>query len=87
MPSTTSTTVTNRDISGLLLGQDNARPVCYRPDGPAAAGGAGEQVWRARGVILLIGFFVYVVINLWFRGPRKVTRRARFVLDRPVSAG
>jgi hypothetical protein len=32
----------------------------------AAAGGA--QVWRARRTILLVGFVVFIVVDLWFRG-------------------
>lgn len=34
----------------------------------AAADGAGKVAWRARGVILLVGAAVYVVIDLWLRG-------------------
>ncbi len=34
----------------------------------AAADAAGRQVWRSRGVLLLIGVAVYAVIELWFRG-------------------
>jgi hypothetical protein len=34
----------------------------------AASAAGGRQVWRARGAILLIGFVVFTVINLWFRG-------------------
>jgi hypothetical protein len=34
----------------------------------AAAGAAGRQVWRARMTIVLIGFVVFLVVNLWFRG-------------------
>jgi hypothetical protein len=33
-----------------------------------AAGGAGKQAWRARGVIALVGFFVFALIDLWLRG-------------------
>ena len=34
----------------------------------AAAGNAGKQAWRARGVIVLVGFFVYALVDLWLRG-------------------
>ncbi len=34
----------------------------------ATAGAAGRQVWRGRWTILLIGFVVFLVVNLWFRG-------------------
>jgi hypothetical protein len=34
----------------------------------AAVNAAGRQAWRARGAILLAGFIVFVLIDLWFRG-------------------
>ena len=34
----------------------------------ALADGAGKTVWRARGVMLLVGVAVYVAVALWFRG-------------------
>jgi hypothetical protein len=54
-------------MAGFYLARyDRAELVNRRAKAAAAA--AGGQVWRARGVILLIGFIVFVVINLWFRG-------------------
>jgi hypothetical protein len=34
----------------------------------AAVDAAGRQAWRARGVMVLVGFVVYVLIDLWIRG-------------------
>jgi hypothetical protein len=34
----------------------------------AAADTAGKGVWRARGVMLLVGLALYFVLDLWFRG-------------------
>jgi TnpA family transposase len=34
----------------------------------AAADTAGKGAWRTRGVILLIGFAAFAVINLWVHG-------------------
>ncbi len=34
----------------------------------ALADAAGRQAWKARGVILLMGVAVYVVIHLWLGG-------------------
>jgi len=34
----------------------------------AAVDTAGKQAWRARGVMVLVGFFVFVLIDLWIRG-------------------
>lgn len=33
-----------------------------------AGGIAGKQAWRARGVMVLVGFFVFALIDLWIRG-------------------
>jgi hypothetical protein len=33
-----------------------------------AANNAGKGVWRARGIMLLVGVALYVILDLWFRG-------------------
>ena len=58
-------------IGALMLGYYWAR--WRRAEGTnrvaqAAAGAAGKQAWRARGVIALVGFFVFALIDLWLRG-------------------
>jgi len=56
-------------IVALMLGYYWAR--WRRAEGSARsaralADAAGKQAWKARGMIVLIGFAVYVVIHLWF---------------------
>jgi len=34
----------------------------------AAGDAAGKQAWRARAVMVLVGFFVFALIDLWLRG-------------------
>jgi hypothetical protein len=57
-------------IVALMLGYYWAR--WRRAEGSARsaralADAAGRQAWKARGMIVLIGFAVYVVIHLWFQ--------------------
>ena len=57
-------------IVALMLGYYWAR--WRRAEGSARsarapANAAGRQAWKARGMIVLIGFAVYVVIHLWFQ--------------------
>jgi hypothetical protein len=57
-------------IVALMLGYYWAR--WRRAEGSARsarglADAAGKQAWKARGMIALVGFAVYVVIHLWFQ--------------------
>jgi hypothetical protein len=57
-------------IVALMLGYYWAR--WRRAEGSARsaralADAAGRQAWKARGMIALVGFAVYVVIHLWFQ--------------------
>jgi hypothetical protein len=57
-------------IVALMLGYYWAR--WRRAEGSARsaralADAAGRQAWKARGMIVLVGFAVYVVIHLWFQ--------------------
>lgn len=58
-------------VVSLMLGYYWAR--WRRAEGSARsarvlAEAASRQVWRARGMILLVGVAVYVVIHLWLGG-------------------
>jgi hypothetical protein len=54
-------------MAGYYLARyNNAELFNRRAKATAAAG--SRQVWRARRTILLVGFVVFVVVNLWFRG-------------------
>jgi hypothetical protein len=58
-------------IVSLMLGYYWARWRRWEGSAKSArvlADAAGRQVWRARGMMVLVGVAVYVALHLWLRG-------------------
>jgi hypothetical protein len=58
-------------IGALMLGYFWARwrrAEAVNKTAQAAVDAAGKQAWRARGVMAVVGVFVFVLIDLWIRG-------------------